>query len=151
MASESSANAGSKALSGNEASPCTLPRADSRNEDRDDGRSGVVGRGVRGRDVERWRCWLALRRSSRVAIFLMVLLVLGMSDVDFSWVGLFGFGDRQAVGDTVHEGLMAEPSDAFELTKSRVDRICGVLQKCQGGVAPGPVTLCLLSMGMSPV
>lgn len=46
---------------------------------------------------------------------------------------------------------MAESSDAFELTKSRVDRICGVLQKCQGGVAPGPVTLCLLSMGMSPV
>ena len=55
MASESSAKAGSNALSGNGASPETLFRADSRKEPRDDGRSGVVGRGVRDRDVDRAR------------------------------------------------------------------------------------------------
>lgn len=47
MASESSANAGSKALRGNGASPSPASRADSLKEPREDGRSGVVGRGVR--------------------------------------------------------------------------------------------------------
>lgn len=52
-ASESSAKAGSNVFSGNEAaSPCTLLRAESRNEERDEGRRGVVGRE---REVERWR------------------------------------------------------------------------------------------------
>lgn len=55
MASESSANAGSKVFSGNGASPTTLSRADSLKDDRDDGRSGVVGRDVRVRDVDRFR------------------------------------------------------------------------------------------------
>jgi hypothetical protein len=61
IASDSSANAGSKVLRGNEASPETLSRADSRNEERDDGRSGVVGREVRVRDVERARLALESR------------------------------------------------------------------------------------------
>ena len=60
-ASESSANAGSNALSGNAAAASSYPYAppaarcaDSRNDDRDVGRSGVVGR-VRERDRERER------------------------------------------------------------------------------------------------
>jgi len=52
MASDSSANAGSNALRGNCASPETLPLADSRKEDREEGRSGVVGRDVRVREVD---------------------------------------------------------------------------------------------------
>lgn len=55
MASDSSANAGSNALSGKAASPWTLSRADSRKEDREEGRSGVVGRDVRVWEVERFR------------------------------------------------------------------------------------------------
>lgn len=56
MASASSAKAGSKALSGKEAlGPWMDLRADSRREEREEGRRGVVGRlGVRGREVERW-------------------------------------------------------------------------------------------------
>jgi formylglycine-generating enzyme required for sulfatase activity len=54
-ASDNSAKAGSNVLSGNEAeSPCTLLRAESRNEERDDGRRGVVGRE---REVDRARRW----------------------------------------------------------------------------------------------
>lgn len=53
MASESSAKAGSKTLSGNGASTSPALRAESRNEDRDEGRSGVVGRDVRERELER--------------------------------------------------------------------------------------------------
>jgi hypothetical protein len=53
-ASESSAKAGSNVLSGNDASPLTLFRAESRNEDRDEGRSGVVGRDVRVRELDRF-------------------------------------------------------------------------------------------------
>lgn len=53
MASESSANAGSKVLRGNEPSPSPAPRAESRKEDREDGRSGVVGREVRERELGR--------------------------------------------------------------------------------------------------
>ena len=44
MASESSANAGSNVFRGNEFSASRAPRAESRNDERDDGRSGVVGR-----------------------------------------------------------------------------------------------------------
>jgi hypothetical protein len=51
MASENSANAGSKVLSGKD-SACTLLRAESRKEERDEGRRGVVGRE---REVERAR------------------------------------------------------------------------------------------------
>jgi formylglycine-generating enzyme required for sulfatase activity len=52
-ASDNSAKAGSKVLSGKEAaSPCTLLRAESRNEERDEGRRGVVGRE---REVDRAR------------------------------------------------------------------------------------------------
>lgn len=61
MASDNSANAGSNVLRGKGASPETLSRADSLNEERDDGRSGVVGRGVRVRDVERARLALESR------------------------------------------------------------------------------------------
>jgi hypothetical protein len=61
MASESSANAGSNVLSGNGASPETLSRAESRKDDRDEGRSGVVGREVRVRDVDRARFVLESR------------------------------------------------------------------------------------------
>lgn len=46
MASESSAKAGSKAFRGNGVSPSAPALADSRNDERDDGRSGVVGREV---------------------------------------------------------------------------------------------------------
>lgn len=53
MASESSAKAGSNAFSGNGASCSPAPRADSRKDDRDEGRSGVVGRDVREREFER--------------------------------------------------------------------------------------------------
>jgi hypothetical protein len=56
IASESSANAGSNVLSGKWASPSPPARAaDSRNEERDEGRRGVVGRDVRDRDVDRLR------------------------------------------------------------------------------------------------
>lgn len=68
MASDSSANAGSKVLSGNGAPPVTLSRADSRNEDREDGRSGVVGRDVRVRDVERVRLVLESRSELAMAL-----------------------------------------------------------------------------------
>jgi len=54
IASDSSAKAGSNALSGNDASPLTLSRAESRNEDRDEGRSGVVGRDERVRELDRF-------------------------------------------------------------------------------------------------
>lgn len=53
MESDNSAKAGSKAFKGNGAlSPCTLDLADSRNEEREDGRRGVVGRLL---DVDRAR------------------------------------------------------------------------------------------------
>lgn len=52
MASDSSAKAGSNVLRGNGASPETLSRADSRKEDLEEGRKGVVGRDVRDRDVD---------------------------------------------------------------------------------------------------
>lgn len=60
MASDSSANAGSKTLSGNASGPVGPPpplarAADSRKEDLDEGRRGVVGRDVREREVERAR------------------------------------------------------------------------------------------------
>ena len=61
MASENSANAGSKVASGNGASPVVLSRADSRNEERDEGRRGVVGRELRVREVERARLPLGAR------------------------------------------------------------------------------------------
>lgn len=54
MASDSSAKAGSKVLSGNDASPETLFRAESLKEDRDEGRRGVVGREVRDRELDRF-------------------------------------------------------------------------------------------------
>lgn len=52
IASDISANAGSKAFSGKCDEDTILPRADSRNEERLGGRSGVVGRE---RDVDRAR------------------------------------------------------------------------------------------------
>lgn len=54
MASDSSAKAGSKALRGNNGPPPVLALADSRKEERDEGRSGVVGREALVRDVERF-------------------------------------------------------------------------------------------------
>lgn len=60
-ASESSSNAGSNALSGKEASPETLFRADSLKDDRDEARRGVVGRDVRDRDRDRDRVALESR------------------------------------------------------------------------------------------
>lgn len=55
-ASESSAKAGSKVFNGNGSPPWVLRWADSRNEERDEGRRGVVGRD---RDVERGRLALS--------------------------------------------------------------------------------------------
>ena len=55
MASDSSAKAGSKELRGNEGPPLALALADSRKEERDEGRRGVVGRETLVRDVERFR------------------------------------------------------------------------------------------------
>lgn len=52
MASESSAKAGSNVFRGKVASPSPALRAESRNDDREDGRSGVVGREVRVREFE---------------------------------------------------------------------------------------------------
>lgn len=46
-ASDSSPKAGSNSFKGNEPSPSPALRAESRKEDRDDGRSGVVGRELR--------------------------------------------------------------------------------------------------------
>lgn len=60
MESDSSANAGSNVLSGKGASCPVLALAESRNEERDEGRSGVVGRGVRGLDVDRLALWSPL-------------------------------------------------------------------------------------------
>lgn len=60
MASASSPKCGSKALSGKGASLLAL--AESRKDDREDGRSGVVGREARFRDVERFlSCDIATR------------------------------------------------------------------------------------------
>lgn len=53
MASESSAKAGSNAFRGNGASWCLALRAESRKEDRDEGRRGVVGLDVREREFGR--------------------------------------------------------------------------------------------------
>lgn len=53
IASDSSAKAGSKALRGKDASVPPAPRAESRNEDREEGRRGVVGREVRDLEFER--------------------------------------------------------------------------------------------------
>lgn len=52
MASDSSPNWGSNALSGKGASALAL--ADSRKEERDEGRKGVVGREILVREVERF-------------------------------------------------------------------------------------------------
>ena len=51
--SASSAKAGSNELSGKGASCCALDRADSRKDERDDGRRGVVGREVRDLEFDR--------------------------------------------------------------------------------------------------
>lgn len=68
MASDSSAKAGSKALRGNEGPPPVLALADSRKEERDEGRSGVVGRETLVRDVERFlSCDMVL-----VSVFVVV-------------------------------------------------------------------------------
>jgi hypothetical protein len=53
MASDNSAKAGSNALTGNDALPVTLSLAESRKDDREEGRSGVVGREFRVRELER--------------------------------------------------------------------------------------------------
>lgn len=59
MASESSANAGSNVARGNaSAFGPVLALADSRKEEREDGRNGVVGRDVLERDVDRPRALL---------------------------------------------------------------------------------------------
>lgn len=53
MASDSSPKAGSNAFKGNEPSSSPALRAEPRKDERDAGRSGVVGRGVRVREFER--------------------------------------------------------------------------------------------------
>lgn len=58
MASESSAKAGSNAFNGKGESWSPAPRAESRNEDRDEGLRGVVGRDVRERELE--RLWVSM-------------------------------------------------------------------------------------------
>lgn len=69
--SESSAKAGSKALRGKCPSPPLASRAESRNEERDEGRNGVVGRDVWFREVGRRSGELAasediVRRTRRI-------------------------------------------------------------------------------------
>ena len=68
MASASSAKAGSNAFKGKEAlGPWMDSRADSRREEREEGRRGVVGRlGVRGREVERW--WAGVWESGMIGV-----------------------------------------------------------------------------------
>lgn len=83
MASDSSAKAGSKVLRGKGASPWTLSRADSRNDERDDGRSGVVGREVRVREVERFRVELLPSPD------MMALLI---EESQSSWTGVGSIG-----------------------------------------------------------
>lgn len=53
MASDSSAKAGSKVFRGKGSPPWTLSLADSLKDDLEEGRSGVVGRDVRVREVDR--------------------------------------------------------------------------------------------------
>lgn len=43
--------------------------AESRNEERDEGRSGVVGRGVRGLDVDRLALWSPLSPKFAILVF----------------------------------------------------------------------------------
>ena len=70
IASASSPNAGSNVFSGNEAPPATLSLAESRKEEREEGRRGVVGRDVREREVDRFllesRCSLEAMMKIRV-------------------------------------------------------------------------------------
>lgn len=54
MASDSSAKAGSKALRGNAPSLPDPPLAESRRDEREEGRRGVVGREALVRDVDRF-------------------------------------------------------------------------------------------------
>lgn len=54
MASDSSAKAGSKALSGKAPSLAEPPLAESRRDEREEGRRGVVGREALVRDVDRF-------------------------------------------------------------------------------------------------
>lgn len=70
MASDSSAKAGSKALRGNEGPLLAIALADSRKEERDEGRRGVVGRETLVRDVERFR-------SCDMILVSMVSMVVG--------------------------------------------------------------------------
>lgn len=91
MASDSSAKAGSKALRGNDGPPLVLALADSRKEERDEGRSGVVGRETLVRDVERFRsCDMILvsivvvyRRGS--VAFLSVVMIDELAE--WPWLG----------------------------------------------------------------
>lgn len=66
--SDSSINACSKLFNGNEASSSPAFRAESRNDDREDGRSGVVGRGVLGREpdllIDASLAWVAMMKQS---------------------------------------------------------------------------------------
>ncbi len=78
MASERSANAGSNVFRGKVASPETLFLAASRKDDREDGRSGVVGRDVRVRDVERARFVLESRPSPPIFDLSYCKAVLGV-------------------------------------------------------------------------
>jgi hypothetical protein len=78
--SANSANAGSKTLSGNGASWSALFRADSRKDDRDEGRSGVIGRGVRGLETDRFLPssqpgLMVILRFMRKSIYRMVSLI----------------------------------------------------------------------------
>ena len=71
MASASSANAGSNALSGkSDAGPDVLPRALERKEVREEGRRGVVGRE---REVERVRDARGTWHSSGVGVMVLLL------------------------------------------------------------------------------
>lgn len=91
MASDSSAKAGSKALRGNDGPPPVLALAESRKEERDEGRNGVVGRETLVRDVERFRsCDMILvsmvveYRKGSVA-FLSVVMIDEL--VEWPWLG----------------------------------------------------------------
>lgn len=126
MASDSSAKAGSNAFSGNGASCSPAPRADSRKDDRDEGRSGVVGREVREREFER-----LLGSRGVVDIFAAFVLCFGFAALLlcivsclYSWLGVLGDAIRVSISrpevglyesqQTLEGSLLWRPRKSFQ-------------------------------------
>lgn len=77
MESDSSAKAGSNAFRGKSPSPPLAPRAESRKEERDEGRNGVVGREVCVREAGRCSGELGASADIVVVIDTPVLCMIG--------------------------------------------------------------------------